>query len=92
MYCHKCGKQIADDSAFCSKCGAAQQTKSGSAPANPVWEYCEIMYYMEGTTFGFGRPTWYFWADATGPGGGYNAGKSVEFKSHGERAFRDLPR
>lgn len=29
MICRKCGQEIADDSVFCSKCGAAQKKNKG---------------------------------------------------------------
>lgn len=32
MYCYKCGKQIPDDSAFCSYCGAAITTPNAEEP------------------------------------------------------------
>ena len=42
MYCKACGKQIADDSAFCPKCGAAQRYSSTPAQSPVRWETCEI--------------------------------------------------
>lgn len=32
MYCYKCGKQIPDDSAFCSYCGATITTHNAEEP------------------------------------------------------------
>ena len=35
MFCYKCGTQLSDDSAFCSKCGSAVATIAGQ-PATMV--------------------------------------------------------
>ena len=36
MFCRKCGVQIPDDSAFCSKCGAAQRPGASPVPSAPA--------------------------------------------------------
>ncbi len=43
MYCRKCGKEIPDDSAFCTACGAAQNPQNAQAglngPAQMPYQY-----------------------------------------------------
>ncbi len=37
MFCEKCGKQLADGSAFCDNCGAAQTPAAAQPQAEPVY-------------------------------------------------------
>jgi hypothetical protein len=79
MYCKACGKQIPDDSSFCSKCGASQGA-STTVAAEPTWETCEIYFYKTRETSWWGGEDYRFWAEAIGPKGTYNAGHSDEIK------------
>lgn len=48
MYCKNCGKEIADNSNFCSVCGHPQKDGLNQPPIKEVrWEYCDL--YIETT-------------------------------------------
>jgi len=78
MFCLTCGTQLPDDANFCHKCG----TPIGQTQSSKVtWEYCQICWDEEDSLFS-GTQVW-FWADAVGPEGKYNAGESPRYRTWG---------
>lgn len=77
MFCGNCGKGLPEDANFCLKCGKPQRATLQAE--EPRWEFCELR--AEGKPKGFsGSITWY-WAEAVGPKGRYNAGESEQLRS-----------
>jgi len=72
MFCGQCGKQLPDDANFCLKCGQPQ--RASVQAVEPRWEMCEIRFDSKQKGF-FNTIDW-FWAQAVGPKGSYNAGES----------------
>jgi hypothetical protein len=75
MHCIHCGKQIQDDASFCPCCGKAA-TKVAKTDEGSFVEQCQITYYWKEIRM---RCELYFWADAIGKSGKYNAGESPHF-------------
>jgi len=72
MFCSYCGTQIPDDASFCNKCGKSQ--KAGGSSDEIKWETCEIAYQQ--TTNGIVWEAGYFYAEAIGPTGVYEAART----------------
>jgi hypothetical protein len=72
MFCGNCGKELPNDANFCLKCGKPQGT-TVQAEA-PFWEMCEIYFFAKSK--GLFSSVGYFWTEAIGPKGKYNAGQS----------------
>jgi len=77
MFCSNCGTQLPDDANFCLKCGKPQ--RAGVQIAEPQWETCEIHWGEEWCSNWWGGAKGCFWAEAVGPSGVYNAGRTETF-------------
>lgn len=73
MYCNRCGKQIPDDSAFCSKCRAPQ----GGSTATGTEEIAEV----EIEQMGWGSAHFRLHVMAVGSQGEYLVFSSQKFKA-----------
>lgn len=72
MFCGNCGKELPDDANFCLKCGKPQGATVQAEESR--WEICEIR--ADGKPKGFFHSINWYWAEAVGPKGRYNAGES----------------
>ena len=75
MYCFNCGALLADDAAFCHKCGQPQGAHGRQEQGR--WEFCEIVAKSKE---GVLRDTYHYEAEAVGPHGPYIAARSREWK------------
>jgi hypothetical protein len=94
MFCPYCGKENVSDAAFCSYCGKSISTTSASPLVdNSTWEYCQIQAWWRDVSrescsgklaaASGVRYECYFWADALGKNGPYNAGSSSKYRIDG---------
>lgn len=77
MYCRFCGTPLPEDANFCLKCGKATHEGVQTIGRDPIWEYCQIEQgnWAAYAVGGLNSKVW-FYAEAVGPRGKYNAGES----------------